>query len=67
MTFHCMSASLSVDPSYPLGRPGKLIVFFMSVASGSVSWAASIAGRRSSNGLMMVAARVAESRAVVLS
>ena len=39
----------------------------MSVASGSVSWAALIAGRISLNRLTVVAARDAKSRAVGLS
>jgi len=68
MTFHCMSASLYMDPSCPpvLAWSGLLILFFMSVGSGSVSWAASIADRRSLNGLMVVVAKFAKSRAVGL-
>jgi len=52
MTFQCMSTSFSLDLSCPpvLGSSGLPILFFMSVRSGSVSWAAVIPASRSLNG-----------------
>jgi len=69
LTSHCIYVSISLDLSCPIvfDRSVEPILLFISVASGSVFWAAWITCRRSLNRSTVVTTRVGTSHAVALS